>query len=155
MPSRRNTFSSQAAASVSKSRLICSLRCTTVTFRRDSKIVERVEAEEIFFGSEDSNTDSLNLEKIGVETEVWPHRHQSPHGDDGAAYFCSGDCTGPHEIVHVAIQQGEIAAHNIAHPHKKRSADYRLLVNVVFTDPQVAAVDSPKKRLARNRFHIS
>ena len=28
--------------------------------------------------------------------------------------FAAGDCTGPHEIVHLAIQQGEIAAKNAA-----------------------------------------
>jgi pyruvate/2-oxoglutarate dehydrogenase complex dihydrolipoamide dehydrogenase (E3) component len=54
--------------------------------------------------------------------------------------YAAGDCTGPHEIVHLAVQQGEIAAHNIAHPDRPRLMDYRLLTNVVFTDPQIATV---------------
>ena len=46
----------------------------------------------------------------------------------------------PYEIVHLAIQQGEIAAHNILHPDRVREMDYRLLLSVVFSDPQVAQV---------------
>jgi pyruvate/2-oxoglutarate dehydrogenase complex dihydrolipoamide dehydrogenase (E3) component len=42
--------------------------------------------------------------------------------------------------VHLAVQQGEIAAHNIAHPNSPREMDYRLLMSVVFTDPQLATV---------------
>ena len=29
--------------------------------------------------------------------------------------YAAGDCTGPHEIVHIAIQQGETAGYNLAH----------------------------------------
>jgi pyruvate/2-oxoglutarate dehydrogenase complex dihydrolipoamide dehydrogenase (E3) component len=54
--------------------------------------------------------------------------------------FAAGDCTGPHDIVHIAITQGEIAAHNIARPNSPRKADHRLLISIVFTEPQVAFV---------------
>jgi pyruvate/2-oxoglutarate dehydrogenase complex dihydrolipoamide dehydrogenase (E3) component len=54
--------------------------------------------------------------------------------------FAAGDCTGPHEIVHLAIQQGETAAHTILGIKPPRAMDYRLLISVVFTDPQVATV---------------
>jgi pyruvate/2-oxoglutarate dehydrogenase complex dihydrolipoamide dehydrogenase (E3) component len=118
----------------------------TVSFRRDKKHVERVEAEEIFFGlGRCPNTSSLNLEAVGVETE-FGRIVTNPHMETTVPHiFAAGDCTGPHEIVHIAIQQGEIAAYNIAHPEKKKSADYRLLVNVVFTDPQVATVGLTEK----------
>ena len=59
--------------------------------------------------------------------------------------YAAGDCTGPHEIVHLAVQQGEIAAHNIANPKTLRQMDYRLLISVVFTDPQVAFVGLTEK----------
>src|SRR4030095_4596487 len=42
--------------------------------------------------------------------------------------------------------QGEIAAHNIAHPQHPREMDYRLLTEVVFTDPQVAFVGLTEKK---------
>jgi dihydrolipoamide dehydrogenase len=32
--------------------------------------------------------------------------------------YAAGDCTGLQEIVHLAVIQGEIAGHNIAHPSK-------------------------------------
>ncbi len=63
--------------------------------------------------------------------------------------FAAGDCTGLHEIVHIAIQQGEVAAHNIAHPDRPRQMDYRLLSEVIFTEPQVAVVG-----LTENRAHV-
>ena len=59
--------------------------------------------------------------------------------------YAAGDCTGPHEIVHLAVQQGEIAAHNIANPKAPRRMDYRLLIAVMFTEPQVAFVGLTEK----------
>ena len=44
------------------------------------------------------------------------------------------------EIVHIAVQQAEIAAHNIAHPDRMKRMDYRLLTEVIFTEPQIASV---------------
>jgi len=83
-------------------------------------------------------TDGLGLKNIGIWTEagriVTNARMQTsvPH------IYAAGDCTGPHQIVHIGVEQGEIAARNIIHPAKKQSIDYRLLCSVVFTDPQVA-----------------
>jgi pyruvate/2-oxoglutarate dehydrogenase complex dihydrolipoamide dehydrogenase (E3) component len=54
--------------------------------------------------------------------------------------FAAGDCTGLHEIVHIAVTQGEIAAQNIARPKSLRKINHRLMISVVFTEPQVARV---------------
>jgi len=49
------------------------------------------------------------------------------------------------------VQQGEIAAHNLAPPDARRRMDYRLLLTVVFTEPQVAFVGlSEKEAKSRN-----
>lgn len=101
-----------------------------------------VSAEEIFHGlGRSPNTRGLALEHAGVTTDargriVTSDRMQStaPH------IYAAGDCAGPHEIVHIAIQQGETVAHNLLHPQTPRAMDYRLLTSVVFTDPQVACV---------------
>jgi len=62
------------------------------------------------------------------------------------AIYAGGDCTGPHEIVHIAIQQGEIAArHALGLP--ATPVNYSLLVKVVFTDPQVATAGFSEKEL--------
>ncbi len=101
----------------------------------------RVEAEEILFAlGRVASIASLALEKAGVATArgaiVTNERMQTsvPH------IYAAGDCTGPHEIVHIAIQQGETAAHNIAHRGYPRRIDYRLLLRVVFTEPQLATI---------------
>lgn len=59
--------------------------------------------------------------------------------------YAAGDCTGLHEIVHIAIQQGEVAAQHIINSTTAKPMDYRLLTEVVFTDPQVAAVGLTEK----------
>jgi pyruvate/2-oxoglutarate dehydrogenase complex dihydrolipoamide dehydrogenase (E3) component len=106
----------------------------------------RAEADEILFAlGRLPNTAGLALESPGVRTEngriITDDRMQTsaPH------IYAAGDCTGPHEIVHLAVQQGEIAAHNIANSRLSRIMDYRLLINVVFTDPQVATVGLTEK----------
>ncbi len=89
--------------------------------------------------------ESLCLESAGVRVEsgrIWTDdtmRTSAPH------IWAAGDCTGRHEIVHIAIQQAEIAAHNIIHPKAPRAVDDRLLVSVVFTEPQVATVGLTEK----------
>jgi pyruvate/2-oxoglutarate dehydrogenase complex dihydrolipoamide dehydrogenase (E3) component len=105
-----------------------------------------VKAQEILFAlGRSPNTASLALDKAGVASDkgyvIANDRMQTsaPH------IYAAGDCTGPHEIVHVAIQQGETAAHNIACPGKPRAMDYRLFISVVFTDPQIATVGLTEK----------
>ena len=100
-----------------------------------------VEAEEILLAlGRTPNTASLDLPRAGVATDgcriVTNDRMQT----SVPRIYAAGDCTGPHEIVHLAVQQGEIAARNIAQPDHPATMDYRLLTSVVFTDPQVAVV---------------
>ncbi|HXT65633.1 MAG TPA: dihydrolipoyl dehydrogenase [Nitrospiraceae bacterium] len=55
--------------------------------------------------------------------------------------YAVGDVNDVTPIVHLAIQQGEIAAYNVTHPDKPaKELDHRLDAEVVFTDPQVAVV---------------
>ena len=116
-----------------------------ISFAQNGKIIS-VAAEEILFAlGREPNTASLKLENAGVKTEsgriVTNHKMQTsaPH------IFAAGDCTGQHEIVHIAIQQGETAVHNIVKPKSPRRMDYRLLISIVFTEPQVATVGLTEK----------
>ena len=54
--------------------------------------------------------------------------------------YAVGDVNDVTPIVHLAIQQGEIAAYNVTHPDRPIELDHRLDAEVVFTDPQVAVV---------------
>ena len=117
-----------------------------ITFLHNDQRV-RVQAEEAFFAlGRIPSLAGLGLEKIGVQADSnriitdAQMRTSVPH------VYAAGDCTGPHEIVHLAVQQGEIAAHNAAHPDRMKQMDYRLLTEVIFTEPQIATVGLTEKR---------
>jgi pyruvate/2-oxoglutarate dehydrogenase complex dihydrolipoamide dehydrogenase (E3) component len=117
----------------------------SVSFEHGGKIIS-VAAEEILFAlGRVPNTASLGLEKAGVKTEVGYIVTNTKMQTNRPHIFAAGDVCGPHEIVHIAIQQGETAVHNILKPKSPRRMDYRLLLSVVFTDPQVAAVGLTEK----------
>jgi pyruvate/2-oxoglutarate dehydrogenase complex dihydrolipoamide dehydrogenase (E3) component len=63
--------------------------------------------------------------------------------------FAVGDVTGRFALVHVAIQQGELAARNAVHGTQER-VDYSLSkTHTVFSDPQVAVAGETEKELQR------
>jgi pyruvate/2-oxoglutarate dehydrogenase complex dihydrolipoamide dehydrogenase (E3) component len=117
----------------------------TVSFEHDSQTVS-VSAEEILFAlGRGPNTAALGLAKAGVATDGGRIKSNDFMQTSAPHIYAAGDCTGPHEIVHLAVQQGEIAAYNIAHANAPRRMDYRLLIAVVFTEPQVAFVGLTEK----------
>lgn len=86
------------------------------------------------------NTAQLGLENAGIEVRRSGHiktdrwcRSTNPD------IYAAGDCVGPHEIVHVAILQGELAARQ-ALGETPAGIEYDHLLKVIFTDPQVASV---------------
>jgi pyruvate/2-oxoglutarate dehydrogenase complex dihydrolipoamide dehydrogenase (E3) component len=116
-----------------------------ISFEHEGKTVS-VSAEEILFAlGRVPNTASLDLEKAGVKTDNGRIVANDFMQTSAPHIYAAGDCTGPHEIVHIAVQQGEIAVHNIVNPSMRRRMDYRLLISVVFTEPQVAFVGLTEK----------
>ena len=94
------------------------------------------------------NIAPLNLGTVGIKTlpggQIGINRWQQtnvPH------VYAAGDCSGPAEIVHIAIQQGELAARHAAGVKKIKPVDYSLLLNVVFTDPQLATIGQLEREL--------
>ena len=105
-----------------------------------------VSAEEILFAlGRVPNTGSLDLDQAGVVTERGRIVANEFMQTSAPHIYTAGDCTGPHGIVHIAVQQGEMAAHNLAFPGARRRMDDRLLLAVVFTEPQVACVGLTEK----------
>lgn len=92
------------------------------------------------------HTGGLNAPAAGIILDEDGRILCDAHQRTSASHlFAAGDVCGPHEIVHIAIEQGEIAAHNAAiHLGKSEAApreiDYRLKLLGIFTDPQVATV---------------
>ena len=86
------------------------------------------------------NTDGLGLDAAGVEVDRRvlvddAMRTSQPH------IFAAGDVNGLHEIVHIAVEQGEAAGHNAVHLQgEPRRVDSRLDMAVTFTDPAVATL---------------
>jgi len=90
-------------------------------------------------------TAGLGLDRAGVELRGANVRTSSDQRTNQPHIFAAGDVCGPHEIVHIAIGQGEIAARNAARALGKlggdvERSDYRLKLFAIFTEPQVAMV---------------
>jgi pyruvate/2-oxoglutarate dehydrogenase complex dihydrolipoamide dehydrogenase (E3) component len=76
--------------------------------------------------------------------------------------FAAGDVAGPYEIVHIAIQQGELAARNAARVLGKtgealEQTDYRLKLYGIFSDPEVAFCGANEQELCEKGvdFHTA
>ncbi len=86
------------------------------------------------------STARLNLEAAKVQLkpngQIQTDEHQRTSNPD---IYAAGDCAGPFEIVHTAVLQGEYAAHH-AFGVSKAPLNYDHMLDVVFTDPQVARV---------------
>ncbi|MEY3773353.1 MAG: Mercuric reductase [Verrucomicrobiota bacterium] len=113
----------------------------SVQFEHDGRLVTRRALHLFNALGREPNTAGLNLAAAGVKTrpdgQIIINRWQqttAPH------IYAAGDCSGPHEIVHTAIQQGELAARHAAGIKPLRPVDWSLLLNVVFTDPQLATI---------------
>lgn len=96
------------------------------------------------------NTNGFGLEKLGID--LLPSGHIKTNAFQQTTLphiYAAGDCAGPHEIVHIAILQGECAAKHA----NKCSVDplgYDHLMHIIFTDPQVATVGLTEEKL-KNR----
>ena len=114
-------------------------------------VEKTISAHEIFYAlGRVPTVAGLNLEAAGVKY----HAITGIVIDDTmrtsqAHIFAVGDVTGQFALVHVAIQQGELAARNAVHGGKEH-VDYSLSkTHTVFTDPQVAIVGETEKQLQR------
>jgi NADPH-dependent 2,4-dienoyl-CoA reductase/sulfur reductase-like enzyme len=120
----------------------------TVTFLNKGKKVVRRAAHLFNALGRQPNTAGLGLAAAGVKArpdgQIIINRWQqtsAPH------IYAAGDCSGPAEIVHIAIQQGELAARHAAGVRGLKTVDYSLLLNVVFTDPQLATIGRLEREL--------
>ena len=108
---------------------------------------KKVAADEVLFAlGRIPNTFSLGLQFAGVEVENGRILTNDKMQTSARHIYAAGDCTGPYEIVHLAVMQGEIAGRNIANPRQPRRMGYRLLSSIVFTEPQIAVVGLTEKQ---------
>jgi pyruvate/2-oxoglutarate dehydrogenase complex dihydrolipoamide dehydrogenase (E3) component len=121
---------------------------TTVRFVHDGKKVVRRAAHLFNALGRDPDTTALGLDNAGVRTRpdgrIVINRWQQttvPH------IYAAGDCSGPADVVHIAIQQAELAARHAFRVKGIKPVNYDLLLNVVFTDPQLATVGRRESEL--------
>jgi len=92
-------------------------------------------------------TKSLGLEECGLELLKTGHIATNAYQQTCVDHiYAAGDCAGPHEIVHIAIKQGEMAAKHMF-GQKVEPVHYDYLLGVVFTDPQVAQVGLSQEQI--------
>jgi pyruvate/2-oxoglutarate dehydrogenase complex dihydrolipoamide dehydrogenase (E3) component len=112
----------------------------------------RVEAAEILVAlGRRPATEGLGLEAAGVDLDGVKVRVGLTQQTSQAHIFAAGDLCSPLDVVHLAIQQGEVAARNAARLLRgepvAETMDYRLRLFGVFSHPQVAAVGASEASL--------
>lgn len=97
-------------------------------------------------------TKKLGLGAAGVETHSNGKIicNQLQITSNPRIYAC-GDVAGPHEIVHIAILQGELAAKH-ASGRPADPIDYDQLLGIVFTDPQIGSVGLREAQLIERKI---
>ena len=102
--------------------------------------------------------EGLNLSTAGVKTEKGKVVTQLTQQTSVPHIFAAGDVCGPYEVVHLAIQQGEVAAKNAAAfaagKKLKERMDYRLKLEVIFTSPEAAGVGYSEKECREKGWDI-
>jgi pyruvate/2-oxoglutarate dehydrogenase complex dihydrolipoamide dehydrogenase (E3) component len=115
---------------------------------------ETLEADEILLAlGRDPATAGLDLAAAGLD--IAPGHPLATSDTQQTAVptiFGAGDVTGKLEIVHIAIEQGEIAARNAARllhgDDNLETIDYRLRLFAVFTQPEAAMVGLTEREAA-------
>jgi pyruvate/2-oxoglutarate dehydrogenase complex dihydrolipoamide dehydrogenase (E3) component len=124
----------------------------SISFKEKGRTLRR-HADRLFNAlGREPQTEGLGLESAGVRVSPkgrvvinrWQQTSQ-PH------IYAAGDCCGPHEIVHVAIQQGELAARHLAGIAGLKPIRESLLLSVIFTDPQIGSIGWSEEHLVKKR----
>lgn len=116
---------------------------------------QTLEAAEILLAlGRDPATAGLDLAQAGLESApAHPLATTDTQQTSVPHIFGAGDVTGKLEIVHIAIEQGEIAARNAARllrgsKEPLETIDYRLRLFAVFTQPEAAMVGLTEREAA-------
>lgn len=116
---------------------------------------ETIEADEILLAlGRDPATADLHLPAAGIGVAAGRPLATTDTQQSAVPHiFGAGDVTGKLEIVHIAIEQGEIAARNAARLLRGRdepleTIDYRLRLFAVFTQPEAAMVGLTEREAA-------
>lgn len=121
-----------------------SARGKQVVFRQNGRTLT-VTAEEILYAlGRVPNVTALTLTNAGVQLDGQRVKVNRALATSQPHIFAAGDVCGPYEVVHLAVQQGEIVARNAVRFLRGAAArermDYRLKMEIIFTSPEVATI---------------
>jgi len=126
--------------------------CKKIVFQHGEKRIA-VEAPQVLQAlGRSPNIRGLGLDAAGIRIVGGRPAMRATQQTSQAHIFAAGDVSGPFEVVHIAIQQGEIAARNAARlianaTQPLEESDYRLKLFAVFSDPEVAVVGRSEAEL--------
>ncbi len=132
----------------------CATRLTAVAQRNGKKVLHLlqddtesvIEVDHILVATGRSpSLEGLDLGAAGVESTSRGIATDTAMRTSNPNIFAVGDVTVSFDIVHVAIQQGEIAAHNALDAGSPQYMDYRVVPIVIFTEPQYGRVGMTEK----------
>ena len=147
--------------------VFCGTQIQRVVRRGKNKRVEfiqagkrrAVEAEQILQAlGREPDLGGLAVEKAGVKLVKGKVDSRLTQQTSVPHIFGAGDVCGPYEVVHLAIQQGEVAAKNagdwIRGKGLQAKMDYRMKLEVIFTSPEVASVGYSERECRENGWDI-
>ena len=123
----------------------------TITFEHEGSVKTAIADEILLATGRAANLDGLQLEHAGVHVHEGKIQTSGTMQTATAHIFAAGDVVNSMDVVHIAIQEGEIAARNasalIKSSAPSEEVDYRLTLFGVFCDPQVAGVGASEAEL--------
>jgi pyruvate/2-oxoglutarate dehydrogenase complex dihydrolipoamide dehydrogenase (E3) component len=124
----------------------------TVKFTRSGKTIVRKAAHLFNALGREPNTANLNLSAAGVKlTDTGRVKTNRWQQSTAKHIYAGGDVAGPHDIVHLAVAQGELAARHAFGVKGIKPLNPALLLNVVFTEPQLATIGIQESELTERR----
>jgi pyruvate/2-oxoglutarate dehydrogenase complex dihydrolipoamide dehydrogenase (E3) component len=132
--------------------------CKRIVFEHNGE-QQVAEADEILYAlGRKPAVRGLCLEKAGVETiKTGPILVNDRMQTSQPHIFAAGDVTGLYEVVHIAIQQGELSARNakrILSGEITSSFDYRLKMFVMFPEPQFGQIGITEREAAEQGLAV-
>ena len=124
----------------------------------DATGTHSAEAAEILVATgREPNTGALGLDAAGIELLGKKIKVNGAMQSSQPHIFGAGDVCSELDVVHIAIQQGEIVAHNAAalirSEEELKTMDYRSRLFGVFCQPQIACVGMTEHELKETGVH--
>ena len=124
----------------------------SITFDSNGKRTTR-RAKHLFHAlGRNPNSQNLGLENANVAVNPNGRIKTNPWQQTSAKHiYAGGDVCGPHDVVHLAVAQGELAARHANGSKGLKPINPELLLNVVFTDPPMASIGLTEKQLSSDK----